>query len=72
MKQTAHHRRQYVGDKDDDEEEFPRDTGLPTPAHSDRPSSRSEPPSKTSSDAGAAKKTDEVSKSSKKRKETDS
>ena len=44
VKQTTHRHRQYVGDDDDDEEERRQDASLPTPAHSDRPSSQSDPP----------------------------
>ncbi|GJN06609.1 hypothetical protein PR202_ga24357 [Eleusine coracana subsp. coracana] len=71
VKQTAHRHRQYVEDDDDDEEERCQDASLPTPAHSDRPSSQSEPPSKPDSGVGVAKKTDEAAKTSLKRKDSD-
>ncbi|KAK2630859.1 hypothetical protein QOZ80_UnG0723320 [Eleusine coracana subsp. coracana] len=56
----------------DDEEVSSVDVSQLTPTPSDRPSSQSEPPSQTQSDAGVVEQTDKASNSSRKRKETDS
>ncbi|GJN05221.1 hypothetical protein PR202_ga22831 [Eleusine coracana subsp. coracana] len=62
-----------VDDNDeDDEEESRQDSSLPTLVHSDQPSSLSEPPCKSAGGATVANKTDEATKSSLKRKDTDS